>query len=73
VISRLKKAIEQTAGLQNYPPTKVTLTDIKPNALDFTVNCWVSDIFKSAQTRNELLKNIHLSLQDGGISFPQKL
>jgi len=73
VISQLKKAIEQTTGLQNYPPTKVTLNEIRPNALEFSVDCWVSDITKSVLTRNELLKNIHLSLQEGGISFPQKL
>jgi len=72
VISRLNTAIEQTTGLLQNPPTKVTLNDIKPNALDFSVNCWVSDISKSAYTRNELLKNIDLSLQEGGISFPQK-
>jgi small-conductance mechanosensitive channel len=73
VIVQLKKAIEQTTGLQHYPPAKVTLSEIMPNALEFSVDCWVSDISKSALARNELLKNIHLSLQEGGISFPQKL
>jgi small-conductance mechanosensitive channel len=73
VIGHLNKAIKETKGIQQYPPAKVTLSEIKPNALDFAVDCWVSDITKSALTRNELLKNIHLSLQEGGISFPQKL
>jgi small-conductance mechanosensitive channel len=73
VIGRLDKAIEQTTGLQDYPPAKVTLSEIRPNALAFSVDCWVSDITKSALIRNELLKNIHSSLQEGGISFPQKL
>lgn len=71
VISQLNKAIQQTKGIQEYPPPKVTLNEIKPNALDFSVNCWVSDITKSALTRNELLKNIHLSLQEGLISYPK--
>jgi small-conductance mechanosensitive channel len=73
VINILYNAIEKTSDLQLTPTAKVTLTEIKPNALDFTVSCWVSDISKSIFIRNELLKNIHLDLQASGISFPQKL
>jgi small-conductance mechanosensitive channel len=73
VINQLNKAIGQTKELQQIPPVKVTLTEISANALVFSVSCWVSDITKSSLIRNELLKNIHLALQEGGISFPQKL
>ncbi len=71
VISELKKAIEKTNAIRDYPPAKVTLKEILPGALSFSVDCWINDISKSGVVRNELLKNIHQSLQEGGITYPK--
>jgi small-conductance mechanosensitive channel len=71
VISELNKAIDKTKAIRDYPPPKVTLKEIKSGALCFSVNCWINDISKSGVVRNELLKNIHLSLQEGGITYPK--
>lgn len=72
VIIQLKKALEQTQELQQNPPPMVSLIEIRSDTLDFSISCWVNDISKSPYIRNELLKNIHLALQEGGINFPNK-
>jgi small-conductance mechanosensitive channel len=60
-----------TANVLNSPLPKTTLKDIKPNALDFQVSCWVRDIAISSTVRNELLANIHKALREAGVVYPK--
>jgi small-conductance mechanosensitive channel len=50
----------------------VRLKEITPTSLKFSVSCWVNDINKAGSAQDELLQEIHQSLDNAGIRYPQK-
>ena len=71
VTEAINSVINSLSAIQKNPLPKVILNDIKSNALEFQVSCWVSDIALSGTVRNELLVKIHKALRDAGVSFPR--
>jgi potassium-dependent mechanosensitive channel len=69
----LTRVLEKTTNVLKYPIPKVILKDLRPNALEFLVSCWVADIAAANNVRNELLTAMHKSLKEGGIEYPRQM
>jgi small-conductance mechanosensitive channel len=72
VITILEESLRDMPGILHAPPPAVRLQEITPNALVFTVYCWVSDIIKAKAAQHTLLLRIHQALDAAGIRYPRK-
>jgi small-conductance mechanosensitive channel len=72
VIETLEAALKDMPGVLTAPAPAVRLREITPNALVFTVYCWVNDIIKGRTAQNNLLLRIHEALESAGIKYPRK-
>jgi small-conductance mechanosensitive channel len=54
------------------PKPKVQLKEILPIGMQFGVSCWISNITESGALKSELLKKIHIRMDEAGVVYPKK-
>ncbi|HEX5668682.1 MAG TPA: mechanosensitive ion channel domain-containing protein, partial [Chitinophagaceae bacterium] len=64
--------LKETPFILPFPKPKVQLQEIAPLFMRFSVSCWINNITESGQLKSELLKKIHLRMDEAGVVYPRK-
>jgi small-conductance mechanosensitive channel len=68
----VKEVMHEHPIVLPYPKPKVYLQEILPNAMKFSVSCWISNIVEAGNTKSELLKKLHQRLEAAGVKYPKQ-
>jgi small-conductance mechanosensitive channel len=55
-----------------FPKPKVQLKEILPMGMRYGISCWISNITESGALKSEMLKKIHIRLDEAGVVYPKK-
>jgi potassium-dependent mechanosensitive channel len=72
VADLIEDVLKETPFILPFPKPKVQLQEIAPLAMRFSVSCWISNITESGQLKSELLKKIHIRMDEAGVVYPKK-
>ncbi len=73
VAELVEEVLKETTFLLPFPKPKVQMEEIGPQAIRFSISCWIGNITESGFLKSELLKKIHTRLDQAGIVYPRNL
>jgi small-conductance mechanosensitive channel len=73
VAELVEEVLKETTFIMPFPKPKVQLEEIAPQAIRFTVSCWIGNISESGRLRSELLKKIHTRLGEANVVYPKNV
>jgi small-conductance mechanosensitive channel len=71
VAELVEEVLKETTFLLPLPKPKVQMEEIGPQAIRFSISCWIGNISESGFLKSELLKKIHTRLDEAGIVYPR--
>jgi small-conductance mechanosensitive channel len=68
----VEEVLKDTSFILPFPKPRVNLQEIEPQFMRFSLSCWISNITESGHLKSELLKKIHMKMDEAGVVYPRK-
>jgi potassium-dependent mechanosensitive channel len=73
VAELVEEVLKETPFILPFPKPKIQLEEIAPQAIRFSVSCWIGNISESGRLQSELLKKIHTRLGEANVVYPKNV